>query len=117
MQKIREDSERTWYLVKEWVTKSGLKARICKCEWHTRVTSIASHLHDFHTGYVQVPSDKKVDSEKIDVHGGVTFEKGSLPDAEGEWVGFDMAHYDDENIPDAENYAIAECEKLAAQLV
>lgn len=104
----------------EWVTASGLKARICQCVWSDEVKGIASSLHDFFTGYVQTPDAVQIsDSEQdsFDVHGGVTFTQGKLPDVEeGEWIGFDMHHVGDDEIKDQESYARAQCEKLAEQI-
>lgn len=115
MEEIKKDGERTWYLVKEWTTKAGNKARIHKCEWSPLIQKTAPSLHNFYCGYVQVPADAKIDEEKIGVHGGITFSKGKLLEENGEWVGFDMAHLGDENVQDLD-YAVAECEKLAAQV-
>ncbi len=52
------------------------------------------------------------------VHGGITFNSIEPKGADkGRWVGFDFAHYGDENIRDQEKYATEECEVLAAELV
>lgn len=119
---LKETSERSWYTVKEWTTKAGLEARIQKCEWSAKVKELAPSLHDFYTGYVQVPEGFKLrDSEleqKLEVHGGMTF-FGDHPEytgVKGEWAGFDMAHIGDENIPNPEEYAEKECEQLANQI-
>ncbi len=61
----------------------------------------------------------------LDVHGGVTYssskDKGTYPiDYENLWwFGFDTAHYgdDERNGGQPQDYCIAECEKMAAQLV
>lgn len=54
----------------------------------------------------------------LDVHGGITF-TGQLIDNQFNpddwWIGFDTAHYGDEDIP--EEYVISETEQLARQLV
>lgn len=123
MKLISSDRERTWYLVDEFVTKVKLNARILKCEWNNSVMRLApTSLHPFFTGYVQKregDTTKYYDNPKIDVHGGVTFEgkhKGLNHDAPGEWVGFDMAHYGDEDMQDI-NYAKEQCEELAKQML
>lgn len=113
---ISDDRETTWYLIKEWETKSGLTARVQQCVWKVTVL-----LKPHYTGYVQVPDNIKLhDTENtLDVHGGVTFgypEPRELKGADGLWVGFDMAHYGDEDRQDL-NYAISECERLAEQIV
>lgn len=115
MKKIKESKERSWYLVDEWVTKSGLKAQVNKCEWNADLKNLGPSLHDFYTGYVQVPDGIVPNESNIEVHGGVTFSLGKLPDADGMWIGFDMAHFGDENMQDIE-YAKRECEKLASQI-
>lgn len=111
MELLKETNERTWYLVKSWITKVGLPARIQQCVWkHKGLVN----LHDHYTGYVQVPEKNKkpyYDSD-TEVHGGITFE-GTIDGAEGKWIGFDMAHYADENIENPLTYAEEECEKLA----
>lgn len=112
MKLIDSSRERDWYLVKEWVTKSGLTARIQQCKW-----KVLSSLHDHYTGYVLVPvSNSKVyyDTD-TDVHGGVTHD-GEMKGVEGRWVGFDLAHLGDEDIKNPLEYTIAECEKLAKQI-
>lgn len=117
MELLKETKERSWYLVEEWTTKAGLKARVQKCVWSDEVKSIASSLHDFCTGYVQIPEGSVREWEKeMDVHGGITFGPDALDGESGLWIGFDMAHILDENIPDQEAYAHAECEKLAEQV-
>ncbi len=116
MKKIKRDgTERDWYLVKEWVTKAGILARIHQGVWSDKVKKIAPSLHDYFTGYVQVPIGQVINEDIIDVHGGVTFSKGELIGARGEWVGFDMGHACDENLQNIE-YAEQECEKLAEQI-
>lgn len=120
MEMIIENSEQTWFLVKEWTTKAGLQARIHKCVWSDHVKLIAKSLYDFHTGYVEKPVDCKIDfreyGQQLDVHGGVTFD-GELgfKQIKGMWVGFDMAHLDDENNQNIE-YIEAQCESLAEQI-
>lgn len=110
---LKEDRERNWFLVEEWTTKAGLPAQIRQCVWKS-----TGLLHPHYTGYVQVPEDRKVDEEKIDVHGGVTFSLGKLPLSEdkGKWIGFDMAHYGDEYKQDIA-YAKGECERMAEQVM
>lgn len=115
LKNISAQNERDWYLVDEWKTSSGLTARIHQCVWHDNVKKISSSLHDFYTGYVQVPEGVKVDADKIDVHGGITFDQKPLKSVEGTWVGFDLAHYGDEDKQDLE-YVKGECEKLASQI-
>ena len=122
MKKIAENKEQNWFLVEEWETKSGQKAMVLKCEWRLmkemeKLLGHPPHLHDFFTGYVQLPEGKKLSKkqqDKINVHGGVTF-YGEKTDFPGTWVGFDMAHYGDENMQSLE-YAKKECENLAWQL-
>lgn len=120
MELISESRERSWYLVKEWVTKHGNEARIHKCVWSNEVKNTAPSINDHYTGYVKkIPGDtvKYYDNPDINVHGGVTHE-GPMPGAvQGDWVGFDMAHLDDESILNPEEYAETECEKLAVQLL
>lgn len=107
---LKETKERNWYLIKEWVTKAGLRARVQKCVWNIDVS-----MHNHYTGYVQIPEGKSFKSfDEISMHGGLTFE-GEIEGREGYWIGFDMAHYGDENIPDQEQYAEKECEKIAKQ--
>lgn len=103
--------ERIWYLVKEFTTKNGKKARIQKCVWNDEVKKLAPSLHDFYTGYVQVENSDEKKEREVEVHGGVTF-SGELPETEGYWVGFDMNHYGDENLQ-SEEYAEEQCEKLS----
>lgn len=117
MQLLKEGRERNWYLVQEWVTRAGLRARIQYCVWNGSVRELAPSLHSFYTGYVlKAPADKKAYSEDngIWVHGGVTHE-GELTDLEGDWVGFDMAHAGDEDKQDLD-YAVEQCENLASQM-
>lgn len=74
-------------------------------------------LHDHYTGYVQPHEDdthQYYGDSSIDVHGGITFD-GRFEDGTRR-VGFDMAHLYDEHINDPEEYAIAECERLAEQI-
>lgn len=118
MEKVREDRERTWWLVKEWETEAGLLARVYRCEWSELVTSLAPSLHPFYTGYVRLPlgdTNRYYDSDLVEVHGGVTF-SGERPIGvnTGRWTGFDMNHYDDED--KTEDDATSECESLAAQI-
>lgn len=119
MELITEGKERNWYLVKEFTTKHGNAARIHKCVWNKVVKDLAPSLHDFCTGYVlkrETDTEKYYDNPAIEVHGGVTFE-GPLAGAVGDWVGFDLSHYGDEDILDQEVYAEVECEKLAIQML
>jgi hypothetical protein len=116
MKKIKEGKERDWYLVDEWKTASGLTARVLRCIWRDDLKKLAPiGLHDFYTGYIQVPAEVTPDENKLDVHGGVTFSLGKLDGCEGEWIGFDTAHYGDEDMQSVE-YVKEECEKLAAQV-
>lgn len=110
---IDEGRERTWYLVKEWVTKAGRPARIQQCVWSDEVKAHARSLPDHYCGYVlkRLNDKKNYYDSSANIHGGVTHE-GPLKTAEGVWVGFDMAHVGDENIPDPLEYATKECEKL-----
>lgn len=132
MKLISSSTERDWYLVKEWVTRSGLPARIHQCKWklndpesdiskHMKEVSpeFKSSLPDHLTGYVQVPDGdehKYYDSPDILVHGGVTFED-KMEDDQNRWVGFDLGHYMDDKIADPEGYATQECENLAKQIL
>lgn len=113
MKLIKESKERSWYLVKEWVTESGLKARVCQCVWNDEVQKITS-LDDHFTGYVKVPEGLDFEVKDIDVHGGVTFDN-TIDGEEGRWIGFDYAHYGDEGGGSLEE-AERECELLATQL-
>lgn len=110
---IKAGEERDWWLIKEWTTKAGLRAQINQCEW--KLTKL---LPDHFTGYVLVPEDDKTDYytkyDLLDVHGGVTF-YGDLNNDGKTWVGFDTAHYGDDNVK--LSYVVRECEKLAEQLV
>lgn len=117
MKLIKETKERNWYLVREWKTDGGLYARIQQCVWSPLVTDLAPSLHPFYTGYVQKSAgDKKkyYDNNDIVVHGGVTFE-GKLEGEDGEWVGFDMAHFGDGDKQDV-GIVTEECETLAMQM-
>ncbi len=121
MKLIKHTEERDWFLVKEWTTAEGLKARVQKCVWDDKVKEITSALHDFCTGYVLVPKGVRI-SKKLEhtfnVHGGITFNSTTLIGAEkGRWLGFDLAHYMDEDIKNHEEYASLECEVLAEQIV
>lgn len=118
MKLLKESGERSWYLVKEWKTKAGLEARIHQCVWKERITRLASLLHPHYCGYVRVLDGlRSIDQNKLDVHGGVTFGPGPLGAdiCEGTWIGFDMAHFGDENNQDLD-YATEECERLAEQI-
>lgn len=116
---IHEGRERNWYLIEEWVTEAGLKARVHQCVWNERVSGIAPSLHDFYTGYVEVPKGRvfsEMESEQIDVHGGVTFSPKPIEGAgEENWMGFDMAHIGDEDNQSL-SYAKEQCELLAKQI-
>lgn len=118
MKLLKEGKERKWYLVKEWVTRAGLRARINQCVWNDEIKKIAPSMTDHYTGYVHKRLDdtKQYYDSDTDVHGGVTFED-AIEGEEGIWVGFDMAHLWDEKIPDQLEYAEQECEKLAKQMV
>lgn len=116
MKEIKTDKERTWYLVKEWETKSGFKARVQFCKWSDLVRVHGLSIHDFYTGYVQIPDGITLNENKIDVHGGLTFSPGELIGASGKWIGFDLAHLGDEDILNGEEFAIEQCELLASQL-
>ena len=111
MKLLSEAKERKWYLVEEWVTKAGLKARIHQCVWKNKENG----LHDHYTGYVQPPTGCLIDQD-IEVHGGVTL-NGSIQGDKGRWIGFDMSHSGDEGILNPLEYAKAECESLAKQLI
>ncbi len=114
---LKESDERSWYLVDEFTTKSGHKARIQQCVWSPKVKSTAPSLHDHYTGYVQLgegDATNYYDDGCLEVHGCVTFQN-PIEGEEGIWVGFDMAHYGDENIQSLE-YAKEQCEKMASQL-
>lgn len=117
MQLLKEGRERKWYLVKEWVTKVGLNARIQQCVWSDEVKAIGTSLHDHYCGYVEKRSDdtKTYYDSDTDVHGGVTHE-GNMLEGKENWVGFDMAHLGDEDIKNPLEYCIEECEKLAKQM-
>lgn len=122
MKLLHEDKSRSWYLVKEFTTKSGLDARINQCVWNRELMPTLS-LHDHYTGYVRIPSGMKMSDSEVekvfDVHGGVTFTGGMndrMGGADGWWVGFDMAHIGDENIVNPLEYAEKECENLANQI-
>lgn len=123
MKLLKQDKERAWYLVKEWRTRAGLLARVHQCKWGELVHNTAPSLHDFYTGYVQVPEGMELkDTENtLEAHGGITFgyptpSKLPIEGADGLWVGFDMAHLGDETNQDLA-YAVEECEKLAEQIV
>lgn len=121
MKAVIENREFKIFHVKEFMTRVGLKALILKREWSPSVKALAPSLHDYCTGYVQLPEGSKYpesEADKLDVHGGVTF-FGEHPDAvgvKGTWVGFDQGHAYDESIQNHEEYAEQECEKLARQL-
>lgn len=119
MQLIKENKECNWYLVKDWTTKSGLRAQVLKRVWNDEVKNIASSLHDNCCGYVQYMKDDDFNYNDLDVHGGITFGPSQdhwNKDDTTTWIGFDMAHWGDENIADHESYAEKECERLAEQL-
>lgn len=114
---IQSGRERNWYLIKEWTTRIGLKAMITQCVWNRDLMPVLS-LHDHYCGYVILPEGhgkNYYDSNEIEVHGGVTHQ-GSIPGFEGIMVGFDMAHYGDEDIKDPLQYCKKECESLAKQI-
>lgn len=118
MKLLSESKERNWYLVKDFVTKAGLRAQICQCVWSNEVKAIVKSLHDHYTGYVQVPENDTntyYDTDKVDAHGGITFEN-TREDESGRWVGFDLAHLGDEKIEDPLEYAEEECEHIAEQI-
>ena len=115
MKLIAEGRERDWYLADEWTTKSGLKAVVRFCKWKKSVKDISSFVHDYYTGYVQVPEGVEPNENGIDVYGGVTFSKGKIEGFDGEWIGFDMDHLGDESTQSQE-YAKEQCEKLAEQV-
>lgn len=123
MELLKESRSCSWYLVKEFTTEAGLAARVHKCVWNRDLMPDLS-LHDHHTGYVQLPEGKTLseqESEALEVHGGITFSEGSFKNidekVEGRWIGFDMAHLGDENIPEPLAYCVLQCEVLAKQLV
>lgn len=108
-------------IVKDWETKSGLRA-------------VIMHMNNSHLcGYVELPntlSSKNFtgyngDEEEVcyvNVHGGVTWQD-SLEEMGGlNTVGFDCAHAGDKTwfnpngVPRTEEFCINECEQLAEQL-
>ena len=54
--------------------------------------------------------------EVFDVHGSLTFSRRFKKDEELWWFGFDCAHLDDNPIRCNQQFAEAQCEKLAEQL-
>lgn len=115
---IQTSRERKWYLIKKWKTKAGLTAYVNLCEWDREFIK-SDILPDHYTGYVEVPNGDETDyyrDGELNVHGGVTF-CGIMQDIGSKVVGFDMAHYGDEKIPNPIEYAVEQCEKLAHQMV
>lgn len=116
MKKLREGKERDIYLIKEWETNAGLKAFIVQFVW--KIPNTHLNNHNYYCGYVE----KRLDDSKTyydtdtDIHRGITFEGFIKELSEKELVGFDMAHYGDENISSPVKYAEKECEKLAELL-
>lgn len=94
-------------LINEWTDAStGLT---CQIRW-------ADFCGGFPCGYVAVEEGhpwhgKEYDDINADVHGGLTF-AGTMPGDERYWFGFDCGHY---NSPTTEEFAQAECGRLAAQ--
>ena len=120
-------------IVKDWITKAGLRAVIIRVEGDK-----------WHCGYVGVNKDNPLYGKPyselynldydISVHGGLTYSASqlySLYKSENSpkdlwWFGFDCAHFGDANSPDKEtceaiwrdeSYVTRECEELAQQIV
>jgi len=111
---LKTDRERNIYLVKEFTTENGKRAIVLEFEWTHPIVTLPNHF----CGYVEKSKDdntKYYDNPDIEVHGGVTFES-ELPELEGQFVGFDMAHLFDEKIENPLEYATIECEKLSKQM-
>jgi len=112
---------------KEWITKSGLTAKIIIIDKTKDMTEKQLSMFSGDTlsilkwrcGYVKVDENNKNyrlsydDLGDICVHGGVTFS-----DFMGEdyWFGFDCAHANDSFEVQTLEYCINECENLANQL-
>lgn len=92
-------------LLKEWETEAGLTARV----YRVQMASL-----EWCCGYVR--KDEPVDENSIRVHGGITF-SGTLEGTDGNWIGFDLMHFGDDEIPNHSEYAEKECESLAKQLI
>lgn len=119
-EKLVGDGERTFYLVGEF-SAHGLTCRVHQGVPSEEVKKIAPSVHDWYMGYVRIPEGDETNysnSDDIEVHGGVTFEGGftQVFGIEGKWVGFDMAHWGDEKIPNPKDYAIEQTIKLAMQV-
>ncbi|WYA78441.1 hypothetical protein [Escherichia phage EC.W2-6] len=107
-------------MVKDWVTKSGLRA-------------VIMHMNDSHfCGYVELPDSLKHKNFTgyngneevcyVSVHGGVTWQD-TLEEMDGlDTIGFDCAHAGDKTrfnpngVPRTETFCINECEQMAEQL-
>ncbi len=116
---MQSDRSRTIYLIKRFTTKNGKKAMVVQNVWNREMLGGLSSLHDHYMGYVMIEKGEDYSyyhDTSIQVHGGVTFQ-GKLPKTNGEWVGFDMAHVGDENIPNPLEYAVEQCEYLSEQLI
>jgi hypothetical protein len=118
---------------KEWITRSGLKARIIYMDW-SYLNGSNGALRPRRCGYVRLPdnsqfkgmdydeyayvivmgSDDPVD-EGITVHGGLTF-AGERDQDDGWWFGFDCAHAGDTSEVWTLGRVIVECEDLALQM-
>lgn len=96
-------------IVKEWVTKTGLKARVVK--WRKGLYFGYVAVQKGHRLFgVQYDCDTCTD---IDVHGGLTL---SHRIGEDWWFGFDCIHDFDLFDRKDEKFVTTECEKLANQL-
>ena len=126
MKKLIKDNEETHkkvYLCKKWKTKVGLPAVILRFEFTDEfwkildLKSIKSGIfHDWWTGYVENVDKKEIDTDQIEVHGGVTFNGGyPLGTTAGEWIGFDLNHFDDTG-EESIDYVIEQCERLAREI-
>ena len=107
-------------MVKDWVTKSGLRA-------------VIMHMNDSHLcGYVELPDSLKHKNFTgyngkeevcyVSVHGGVTWQD-TLEEMDGlDTIGFDCAHAGDKTrfnpngVPRTEAFCVNECEQMAEQL-
>lgn len=113
---------------KEWITKSGLTAKVMIIDKTKDMTEkqLSMFSEDtlsilkYRCGYVKVDKENKNyglsydDLDDMCVHGGVTFS-----DFIGEdyWFGFDCAHCNDSFEIQTLQYCEYECERLAEQLI
>jgi len=127
--------------VHEWTTEAGLKARLVftRCEFFCGYVGVPKE-HAFHGVEPRYSNNDYLESEvaNLEVHGGITFAQDFCPPNYEEnaglwWLGFDCNHCDDLRYEDRkqvqppdypwpmyfkdENYVMAECEKLARQIV